>query len=271
MAATYWYKQAATPLFPELMWSRPENRRTAGKLLIAGGNAHGFAAPAEAYAEASRAGIGTAKVLLPDAVKKLVGGILDNGEFAPSTPSGSFSQKAMAEFIDHSAWADAILLPGDLGRNSETAIVIEKFLQKSTSAVTFTKDAADYALGLPDLILNRPDTLLVITMSQLQKLGIEAKLQTPVTFGMDIIRLVDLLHLLTDQYPLTIIVKHLSHIVCAVDGKVSTTPLAEDVETWRIKTAAYVSVWWLQNNAKQFEALTTAIFESSGHSYEAPR
>src|SRR5262245_34884782 len=124
MEREYWRKQQPGKLlFPELEWSRPENKAQAGKLLIVGGNQHGFAAPAEAYAVATKTGIGTARVLLPDALQKTVGRILDNGEFAPSTPSGSFSQKALGELLSYSSWADAALLAGDFGRNSETAIL----------------------------------------------------------------------------------------------------------------------------------------------------
>ena len=61
-ALPYWQRQEpGEPLFPDLLWSRPENRQFAGKLLIMGGNAHGFAAPAEAYAHAEKAGIGVAR------------------------------------------------------------------------------------------------------------------------------------------------------------------------------------------------------------------
>ena len=135
MKPEYWLTQTKDkPLFPELEWSRPENRSAAGKLLIIGGNAHGFAAPAEAYAVATKAGIGTARVLLPDAVRKIVGRLWENGEFAPSTPSGSFGQKALDEFLLQGSWADAVLFAGDLGRNSETAILLEKSLQKSPLA-----------------------------------------------------------------------------------------------------------------------------------------
>src|SRR5438034_11126943 len=108
MERDYWLRQeAGKPLFPELEWSQPENRTQAGKLLIIGGNLHGFAAPAEAYAEAVKAGIGTARVLLPDALQKTVGRVLENGAFASSTPaSGSFSQKALGERLTDAAWAD---------------------------------------------------------------------------------------------------------------------------------------------------------------------
>ena len=66
----YWKKQTPDkPLFPDLLWSRPRNRAHAGKLLIVGGNAHGFAAAAEAYAEASKAGVGAAGVIIPDSLQ----------------------------------------------------------------------------------------------------------------------------------------------------------------------------------------------------------
>src|SRR4051794_20655319 len=101
MNPEFWHKQVpGKPLFPELEWSRPENRQMAGKLLLVGGNLHGFAAPAEAYALSLKAGIGTSRVLLPSAIQKAVGPSIENGEFAASTPSGSFSQRALVELLD---------------------------------------------------------------------------------------------------------------------------------------------------------------------------
>src|SRR4051812_45465462 len=127
----YWQKQAATePLFSDLLWSRPENRAHAGKLLIVGGNAQGLAAPAAAYSAATEAGIGTARVLLPDSLQKTVGRVFEAGEYAPSTPSGSFSRNALAELLAMSNWADGVLLAGDFGRNSETAIMLEQLVAK---------------------------------------------------------------------------------------------------------------------------------------------
>ena len=119
---------SGTSAFPDLHWSRPENRLHAGKLLVIGGNLHGFAAPAEAYSEADKAGAGAVRVLLPDATQKLIGKFVPEAEYAPSTPSGSFAQLSLNEWLISSSWADHVLLAGDLSRNSETAIVIEKFL-----------------------------------------------------------------------------------------------------------------------------------------------
>lgn len=260
MDRSYWHKQTkAKPLFPELEWSRPESKLHAGKLLIVGGSAHGFAAPAEAFAESLRAGIGTAHALLPQSIQKIVGIIIETASFAPSTPSGSFSQKALTEFLTEAAWADGVLIAGDLGRNSETAIVLEKFLSKSSIATTLTKDAVDYCTSSPQLVLHRPETLLVLSLSQLQRLGIAAGVSKPITFQMDLLHLVDWLHEFTTAYEPHIIVRHLDMIFIAVNGDVTTMKQHDNNPLWRLKTATHASVWWLQNPSKPFAALTTSV------------
>jgi hypothetical protein len=258
--STYWHKQTSDePLFPNLAWARPENKLQAGKLLIVGGNAHGFAAPAEAYAAAEKAGIGTARVLLPDSLQKTLGKTFPAGEFAPSTPSGSFSQKALAELLELANWADAVLLAGDFGHNSETAILLEKFARDYNELLALSGDAADYFTSAGKVIMSRPDTLLVLSFAQLQKLAAGVHFRAPFTFKMDLLHLVDALHDLTSEYPASIIVKHLPTMFVAAGGQVSTTKLKEDLEIWRVRAAAAATVWWLQNPRKPFEALTTAI------------
>jgi hypothetical protein len=258
----YWTKQTVDePAFPDLLWSRPENRTQAGKLLIVGGNAHGFAAAGEAYAEAAKAGIGTTRVLLPDSLQKSVGRIFEAGEYAPSTPSGSFSQKTLAELLAMTAWADSVLLAGDFGRNSETAILLEQFIAKYSSQLTVTKDAVDYFTKSPASLLARSDTLLVLSFAQLQKLAASAHFTSAFTFDMDFLRLIDVLHDFTLKHSAYIIVKHLDTIFVAVGGQVSTTKLDPDPEIWRVKTAAAASTWYLQNPTKVFPALTTAVLQ----------
>src|SRR5579859_2484419 len=104
MDQSYWLRQTEKPLFPELEWSRPETKTQAGKLLIVGGNVHGFAAPAEAYGEVMKAGVGTVRVLLPESLRRSVGKLFPEADFAPSTPSGSFAANALAELLDASLW-----------------------------------------------------------------------------------------------------------------------------------------------------------------------
>jgi hypothetical protein len=256
----YWQKQTSDkPLFPDLVWSRPETRAQAGKLLIVGGNAHSLAAPAAAYEAAGKAGIGTVRVILPDSLQKTVGRVFEAGEYAPSTPSGSFGQRSLAELCATAVWADSVLVAGDLGRNSETAIMLEQFVQKYTGQLTLTQDALDYFTKAPGPLLEREDTLIVASFAQLQKLATAARFTAPFTFDMDFLKLIENLHNFTTQHQLHVITKHLDTILVAVNGQVSTTKLAEDHKVWRVKTAAAASVWWLQNPGKPCEALTTSL------------
>jgi NAD(P)H-hydrate repair Nnr-like enzyme with NAD(P)H-hydrate dehydratase domain len=252
----YWLKQSADkPLYPDLLWSRPENKQQAGKLLIIGGNSEGFAAPGEAYVTASKAGVGKARVLLPDKLQKMLGRGFEAGEFAPSTKSGSFARVALADWLDHSLWADGVLLAGDLARNSETAILLESYLDKYEGQVTITRDVITYFNELPTVVLQRPNTLLVLSMSQLQKLGIASRFTMAFTLSMDLLRLIENLHEFTKRYPIYIITKHLDTII-------STTKLAADIPVWRLRVATHASVWCLQNPGKPLEALTTAVHQS---------
>jgi len=260
MDHTYWHKQATNkPLFPELEWSRPENKAFAGKLLIIGGHEHSFAAPADAYGAALRAGIGVTRVLLPNRLLRTVSKIFPEAEFTMSNPSGGFSQMALGDALNLAEWADGILLAGDTGRNSETAILLERLLDKYDGQVTVTKDAVDYFIATPQQILQRPSTTLVLSFAQLQKLAMNSRFTRAFTFDMDLVHLVEALHEFTKIHAVNIITKHRDTIFVNVNGQVSSTKLAEDQQIWRVKTAAACSVWWLQNPGKMFEALSTAI------------
>jgi NAD(P)H-hydrate repair Nnr-like enzyme with NAD(P)H-hydrate dehydratase domain len=257
MQRDYWHKQSPDEtLFPELEWARPENKLHAGKLLIIGGNLHGFSAPATAYGEAQKAGIGTTRVLLPNKIQKIVGGFLPEAEFAPSTPSGSFASASLASWLEQAAWADGVLLAGDLGRNSETAIVLEKFLEKTTTPVTITKDALDYLLSTK--LLDRPDTMIVGSTGQIQKLATSVGTTQPLTSGMDLLRMIDALHELSTKHPATIVTNHLDTLIVAQNGQISTTKSPDD-PVWRVKTASHAAVWWLQHLQKPFEAVTSSL------------
>lgn len=256
----YWHRQAADkPLFPDLAWSRPENRAHAGKLLIVGGNQHGFASPAEAFGAAEAAGIGVARVLLPDALQRMVAKLFPAAEYAASTPSGGFGQKALIELLDGAAWADGVLLAGDFGRNSETAILFEKFVAKYSGLLSATNDAADYFISTPETILQRPNTLLVLDFAQTQKLLINSHFPRALTSTMDLIHVVDILHEYSSSHPIHLIMEHEGVITAAVGGQVSTTHAAKAPNQTQL--ASHAAVWWLQNANKPLEALTVAIQE----------
>lgn len=261
----YWQKQQDKPLFPDLLWSRPENRAHAGKLLIIGGHAYNLNAPAAAYTAALAEGAGTIRTILPDKVKAQLKALHRDNldmEFAPSTPSGSFASQSLTDMIDASLWADGVLLAGDLGKNSETAIVLEKLVTKTTPPLVLTKDAADYFTESPTALTGRDRICMVVTIAQLQKLATTLRFATPITFSMDLVTFVQALRDFTKEFNIHVVVKHHDTLFVAVSGNVSTTkhPASEEIP-WRVTTAAACAVWWMQNPGKPFEALTTAIFD----------
>lgn len=260
MNQDYWHKQGEKALFPDLLWARPEVKSAAGKLLIIGGHAQSFAAAAEAYAAAEQAGIGTVRVLLPDSLEKTVSKLFPGAEFAPSNPSGGFAARALAELLATAQWADGVLLAGDLGRNSESLAMLENFAGKYTGQLTITKDTGDFFCTQPQSIAARTDTLLVLSLGQLQKLGKSLHLPYAFTSDLGIMQLVELLHTFTTTHPnIHIITRHQNQYVVAVKGNIGTSAIPGEKPIWRVTTAASASTWWLQNPSKPFEALTTSF------------
>lgn len=258
----YWKKQTKEkPLFEDILWSRPETKHGAGKLLIIGGNSFGFSSVQESYKTAHEAGAGSIRTLLPESLHKTLGGLLDDTYFAPSTPSGSFASDALNEFLINSQWADGVILSGDLGRNSETSILLEKYLNKYSGPLMIAKDCVDYFYNQPDIILNRPNTSLSLNLSQLQKLGTASNFDTPFLLGMGLVLLAQALHKFTLMHQITIITKELDNIIVAHKGNVSSTKLTIDKDPWRTKVGTRASIFWLQNPTKPYESITTSILE----------
>lgn len=252
----YWQQQIKEPLFPDLLWSKPENKQHAGKLLIIGGNLHSVKAPAEAYAAALKAGIGSARVLLPDSLAKTVGHSDIQISYAPTNKSGGFSRQALSEWLTFAQASDGVLLAGDTARNSETAVVMETFLEKYSGPVCITQDCLDQFVEMPKKLFERRDTMIVASFGQLQKMWHHLHIGDSLTQGAGLPHNVELLHDLTSKYAVKLITKQVEQIVIAVNGNVSTTP--SKIETWRVTTAASGFVWWLQNLDQPFEALTTS-------------
>ncbi|MBA3757655.1 hypothetical protein H0X09_02220 [Candidatus Saccharibacteria bacterium] len=261
MENTTWQKQIPDkPLFPNMLWERPENKRSQGKLLIVGGNSGGFRAPALAFGAALAAGIGVARVILPDSTRKVLGKSFVEAEFAPSTPSGSFARSSLAQILEAAERSDGVLLAGDFGRNSETAILLESLAKKYDGQLSAAQDSIDYFLNPNSTLLRRDNSALVINLGKLQKLAKNNRPSTPILHNMNLMELVTTLADWSSSSPIIIGTKHADNLIVACGGKVSTTPQATESD-WQIELAAYVSVWWLQQPKKLFEALTTALYE----------
>lgn len=261
MDAINWLRQTnGTPAFADLLWSKPQNRQQAGKLAIIGGNTHGFSAPAQAYQLALEAGVGAASVLLPDSLHKTIGRHLEVAEFAPSNPSGSFARTSLANWLEWGQWGDGVLLAGDFGRNSETAIVTESFLNHYKGLAVITRDAVDFASSNPTNYWNRSQTTVVLSLSQLQKLT-KGQVTVPVVYAMAPAQLVVWLQTFSQQVAATLVTYHHQSIYVAHHGEVSATNIG-DSESWRLRLATYAAVWQIQNPAHPYKAVTTAAYEA---------
>ncbi len=256
----FWHKQTTQqPLFPNIEWQKPEQKNLAGKLLIIGGNKMGFAAVAEAYNDALAAGVGACKVLLPDALKPVVDKLALDCLFAPSNTSGGISKDALPIAEAGLTWADCLLLIGDTGRNSETAITLETLLTKSNKLTVITRDATDLLRANIPQLLQRPRTILVVTLAQLQKIFQAVYYPKTILFSMQLSTLVETLHKFTITYPCTLMVFHQNQLLVANNGSVSSTPWNDPLIIWRGSVATKAAVYALQHQSKLFEALTAAL------------
>jgi NAD(P)H-hydrate repair Nnr-like enzyme with NAD(P)H-hydrate dehydratase domain len=257
---TYWKKQTSNkPLYPDVEWNKPEQRSQAGRLGIIGGNKLGFAGVGEAYGIATASGVGEVRVLLPDALKKMIPPVMTDVIFGATNPSGSLARDAHAEMQAIAAWATGVILIGDAGRNSETAILYEDFLKDYTGPLTITRDAIDLIKNSASTIVERPDTLLVISFAQLQKLFQSVYYPRILTFSMQLAQLVDALHKFTITYPVTIMVLHNEYIVVAHNGDVTTTEWQNPMAIWRGSVAAKAASYWLWNPKSALVAATASI------------
>ena len=249
MDMKFWQKQEpGKPLFPDVEWNKPERRDQAGKLGIIGGNKLGFLAVAESYQEALKAGVGEARVLLPDALKKNVPANMTDVLFAPTNQSGSLANEAITETLALERWADALLLCGDAGRNSQTAIVYEELIKKSEIPVVLTRDAID-------LVQNSFQEIL----AQVQKIFRAIYYPKMITFSIQLSQLVEALHKFTITYPVTICVFHADNLIIAHSGEVVTQKWDAPMAIWRGTVGARAASYLIWSPKAPLAAISTAI------------
>lgn len=263
MDREYWLKQQpGAPLFPNIEWDKPEQKSRAAKLLILGGNTHGFAAVAQAYQDALAAGAGECRVVLPDTLKKAIDPLALDCVFVPANASGGITKDSLPQLKAAAAWADVLLLIGDAGRNSETAIVYEQLLRVFPDKLTIiTRDALDLLKPLWPDMLHRQNTICIATFAQLQKLFQAVYYPKALLFSMQLTNVVEALHKFTVTYPATIAVFHNNQLIIAKDGQVSSTPWDNPMIIWRGSVAAKAAVYAAHSPTKLFQAVTTSLLQ----------
>jgi len=260
MEHPYWSKQTHDkPLYPDIEWSKPEQKSLSGRLAIIGGNKLGFAGVAESYQVALQTGAGEVRVLLPDVLRKTIPTSITDAIFAATNPSGSLARDGLTEMKAIGVWATGVLLVGDAGRNSETAIVYEDFIRDYHGPLTITRDAVDLIKHSSQTVIERPDTLLIVSFAQLQKLFQLVYYPKVLTFSMQLTSLVEALHKFTITYPISITVLHKDQLLMASGGDVTSTPWENPMAIWRGNTAAKAASYWLWNPGKVVQSVTASL------------
>jgi hypothetical protein len=259
----YWQKQSLNqPLFPNLLWSRPENKLNSGRLLIIGGSASGINETSQAYIEASRAGIGLAQVILPDKVKPLVGNAFEQTFFATSNKSGGFAKTAIVTFAELSENSEGILITGQLGHNSETNILIDTFISEANQPVTITSDSVEQIVLANPVMLNISNLVIVCTLNQLQKLATKTRSTQAITSTMPLNKLAQFIHDFTKIHKCSLLTRQSDYFISSYDGEVVTTSIENDSASWQISLAAHAIVLLIQNKTNRLGAISCAALTS---------
>lgn len=260
MNQAYWQIQKTEPLFPNLLWSRPETTHGAGKVLIIGGQAQEFIHVAESYAATEKAGAGVIRVVMPVSTQKITK-MLPNIEYASANTSGSFAKSALLELLTAAEWADIVLLAGDLGKNSETNLMLETFMSKCTTPIVVAAEAIQSITLPPEDLFNRENTTLVLNFSELQKFTTALKLEKPLISTIGSPDFATILHTLSSDENVNIVTTFSTDIWAAWNGQVSQTKNPKNTSLGVL--AAESAVWLAQNPNKCFEAITTATWEGA--------
>lgn len=258
--SSFWQIQSSTkPLFPDVEWNKPEQKAHAGKLAIIGGNKLGFIAVSDAYNTANGLGAGQVRAILPDALKRAMPSIDPDTLFIPSNLSGGFSKEAIPEIVAAANWADVCLLIGDMGRNSETAMALERLLDSFGGHLVVTRDAVELFKPVAERLAGRDKTTLVLSFAQLQKLFQSVYYPRILSFSMQLMQLVDALHKFTVTYPCTIVTFHQNQLIVAHGGDIVTQEFDEPMAIWRGVTATRAACYLLWSPKKPLEAIATSF------------
>lgn len=267
----FWHVQSQKLLFPEIEWNKPEQKTHAGKLLIIGGGAGSFRSLAQAYDTALKSGVGQVKILAPDNLRKILKiEKLSDVTFAPSNSSGGFSSEALDNFIAGEKWADLILFIGDTNKNSETAILFEKFILQSKKQIFITRDAVDILMNSFSEILDKSNISILASFAQLQKIFTSIFYPKILTFSMNMANFTQALHKFSLSYQVQIITLHDDNFVIAENGEVFSTPLnsplnrgkISPLKIWSGELPTKIAVWQIWNPGKRSKSSITSVSSS---------
>jgi NAD(P)H-hydrate repair Nnr-like enzyme with NAD(P)H-hydrate dehydratase domain len=251
-------QQDGAPLYPKILYNRPVTRQGAGRLLIVGGYASEFSLPTTMHQLALAAGLGECQVVLPDSLARVVGGAPDT-LFVPSSPSGSLGTEALGRIVSLAEEADAVAIGASLSNNSHTSILVERLLQEVERPVIAFADALPALQHHVQLVTDREDCLVIITMPEVFKLAGQLGVAIAIRRDGGLMNKLEIIRDLAAASRCHYVV-YGSEIVVAAGDELIVTPV-----NYRLSLipAAYYSVMstsWLQNPGRRREGLATGAY-----------
>lgn len=255
-----WQKQEGdSPLFPDTIWQKPEQKRAAGRLALLGGHQHGFNLIGRAYQAALESGIGEAKVILPNKLEKLLKPTLPDAVFAASTSSGNLSQDGYDAVKSYLDWASGTLVM-QTGDNSETTVLINRLLSNlSDHRFILTDEVVGLLAADIKPVCDQPNRLWVLSFDGVQKLARLLNHDMAFISDMGLRPFVLALNDLAGSIAQPLVVVYEDVVVVASNGQVTSTKRSQSPDLAML--AGSMAVWWLQQPDSPLEALTCAAFE----------
>lgn len=257
---TYWKKTQGI-IDESILWNIPEQK--IGKITILGGNINSFVTEIRNTEFLSTLPIKTIKLLLPNALRSKLP-VLESIYYADSTESGSFARSHTLETF--SMDSDSLLLSGDFSKNSITEIAISDLLKKtsSTQNIIISRDTTDLICLDPQNILEHPNTIIIASLLQLQKLFRAILYPKMILLSMPLFPAIEILHKFTLSYPTALLTFHKDHIIIAKNGIVYTTPIKvtnyTPLSLWSGTLACKITALSLWNPKNHLDAIVAALF-----------
>jgi NAD(P)H-hydrate repair Nnr-like enzyme with NAD(P)H-hydrate dehydratase domain len=247
--------QSDAPLFPNVLYNRPVTRHAAGRMLLVGGHTSEFSLPTAINQLAVAAGVGECNVVLPDTLASLLSGA-PGTRFAAANPSGSFSREALGRILELSEDADAVAIGASLSNNSDTAMLIERLITEVARPLIIFGDALTATQHSPNIVTDNPDTLTILTMTEVFKLAGRLSIPIQIRRGAGLINKLEIIQDIKAATRCQFVV-YGSEIIVAADTALIVTPISYRLSLVPALFYAVLGTFWLQNRTNRRAGLAT--------------
>ena len=244
-------------VYKEIEWSQPDNPSQMGNCLIMGGSLHDIIAPHYAYNKLSKHFLNTT-VLMPESVKKFVGSKNKDIVYINSNPSGSFSLKSNEVVQSFLTGSRIALICGSIGKNSETAILMERIVKYDTLKV-LCGDTLDFFRINTKPLLDNKSNILVGNFGQINTILNNSQTSTIHLYKDSLVETVNKLVISTNGLNALFVINTGSNLFIAQDGKVKFIKNINLSKNINLEIACLICEWSVNNQSRLFEAVQVAI------------